>query len=197
MKFAFFYVPSYSPHKTKNLTRLEIKLKTESFNYIENWESAPQAQEKFDLKEYVQLIQRLIISFIQKNSNQEIRIIGTSFGAGVLHHILNKIRISKKIKIFLFKPVFFINLNKVSKIKDFKIRNYEIFLDYQKKSFSIPYCELYYVFGDKDLLTGKPEENFKMIENFSKLLILKNSTHQSREDEFPQFKDFYIKFLEN
>ncbi|MFP4401682.1 MAG: hypothetical protein ACLFPL_00475 [Candidatus Nanoarchaeia archaeon] len=196
MKKIFLYFPSYGLHKSEKPTSLEIKLKYESQENILSWESVPQAQEEFDFGEYVLLLERSLVKFLKKNNQNEIRLIGASLGGGILHYLLSKINLNKQIKVFLFKPVFLSNLSRISKVDNFKITNFEKFEKIKNIKFSINNCDLYYVFGEKDLFTGKPEQNFDSINDFSKLLILANSTHQSKEDEFPKFREFYFKFLE-
>ena len=195
MRLNILYVPSYSPSKNSNKTPLENRLKDYVYKRfsVNSWNSAPQAQGEFNFEEYKNLIQRIIITFINSNEPKSIRIIGASFGGGIIHKILSEINNKLSIKIFLYKPILISRIEELSKIENFKIlglpQEFPI-----KNQFSISFYKIYYVFGDRDSLTGKPENLFDSID-YSKLFILLNSTHNSKKDEFPEFENFFINFI--
>lgn len=195
MKLNVLYVPSYSPKKNFTITPLENRLKDYVYRkfLVNSWNSAPQAQGEFSFDQYINLIQRIIINFINSNEPESIRIIGASFGGGVVHKVLSDIDSKFSIKIFLYKPILVSRIKEISKIENFKIL--ELPQEFPAKNqFSISFHKIYYVLGDKDSLTGKPENLFNSID-YSKLFILLNSTHSSKKDEFLEFEDFFTKFI--
>ena len=197
MDINVLYVPSYSIHKTSNITPLEQRLKSyviENGFRISSWISGPQAQEEFDFETYLNILQRTIIEFINAHDYQTIRIIGASFGAGVVHYILSNIKMKNKLKIFLFKPILINRYSSLIKIKTFRIVNYPQNCSI-KSNFTISPHDIFYVFGDKDLLTGSPTDLFYSINDKSKIQVLLNSVHSSKDDEFPKFESFFNSFM--
>ena len=186
-----FYVPSYSPKKSIGITSLEKRLK--EVTPYENWHSMPQATEKFDFQNYLILLQTQLNQFLSKYPPESTRIIGSSFGGGILHYLMGEMNFSSKV--LLFKPCIFSKASEA--FRRFDPSFVPELPEYQKICNASPNnSEVQYVLGSNDSVVGDPKLLFEDWNN-SKLLILENSPHFSRKDEFPEFQDFYGKFIEN